>query len=540
MIGVIFRNEQRAAVEEFFELFKTPWEPWRPGVSYQTLLVGSGAAVPEVHARLLVIFGAEPRPSDAALGALPGVRQRGAELKDDTLPDVLPLYGDVMSFGAPSPAAGLMSGADGMFGVLHTSPGCHTLRIGYDLFEEVRILLGPGQPLSQAGSPALDLHIDSLRSWMVSAGVSFMEIPPSPAGYRFAVALTHDIDFVGIRRHKFDHTMFGFLYRATLGGLLDCMRGRQALKQTAQNLLAALKLPLVWLGLARDFWMQFDAYREIERGLAPTYFFIPFRGRAGDKVNAPHAERRAGPYELSEVAGLIQELKAEGCEVGVHGIDSWHDAVKGREELARVAALKGDANIGIRMHWLLQDEHTPRELEAAGYAYDSTSGYNDAIGYRAGTHQVFRPLGRERLMEMPMHIQDGALFYRTKLALSDAEAWRRCERVITNVERSGGVLTVLWHDRSLGPERHWGDFYRRLIAGLRARQAWFANAHAVVDWFRARRAVTFARSGETGCECSAVATLGLPQLLVREHRAGQPTRDVQWDGATRFQFQATN
>jgi hypothetical protein len=126
--------------------------------------------------------------------------------------------------------------------------------------------------------------------------------------------------------------------------------------------------------------------------------------------------------------------------------------------MARVAALKGDANIGIRMHWLLQDEHTPRELEAAGYAYDSTSGYNDAIGYRAGTHQVFRPLGRERLMEMPMHIQDGACSIAHQArAVGRGKPGAAAERVIANAELSGGVLTVLWHDRSLGPERHWGD-----------------------------------------------------------------------------------
>jgi hypothetical protein len=285
--------------------------------------------------------------------------------------------------------------------------------------------------------------------------------------------------------------------------------------------------------VAKDFWMQFDEYRQIERGLSPTYFFIPFRGRAGENVNATHASRRAGPYDLAEVAPLIRQLQADGCEVGVHGIDAWHDAAKGREELARVAALKGDARIGIRMHWLLQDEHTPRVLEEAGYAYDSTSGYNDAAGYRAGTHQVFRPLGRAGLLEMPMHIQDGALFYRTKLALSDAAAWQKCESVMNNAERSGGVLTLLWHDRSLGPERHWGDFYRRLIAELRGRKVWFANAAAIVDWFRVRRATSF-KPVSGGFELAARATTSLPPLVVREHRAGQTPRDTAWDGTTTF------
>src|SRR5262249_35983330 len=155
----------------------------------------------------------------------------------------------------------------------------------------------------------------------------------------------------------------------------------------------------------------------------------------------------------------------------------------------------GDHDIGIRMHWLLQDENTPRVLEQAGYLYDSTSGYNDDIGYRAGTHQVFRPLDCRTLLEMPMHIQDGALFYAGKLALPEAEAWRRCQDMIANTEQSGGVLTVLWHDRSLGPERHWGDFYERLVVELKRRGAWFANARDVVDWFRARRAVSFTAGG---------------------------------------------
>ncbi len=535
MIGVSFRDEQRPAVEEFFELFKTPWEPYRPQGVYHTLLVAADLPVPDTAARLVVVLGQAPRADDAALDVEQAVSLATTSLKLDI--GTLPLYGGVMGLRPGTQPEEAIFGVDGTFGVRRTLAGRQVWRVGYDLFEEVRILLGRGQPLESADSPTLDLHVELLRRWMRSAGVSFVEIPPVPAGYQFAVSLTHDIDFVGIRRHKFDHTMFGFLYRATVGGLIQLAKGRQSLRNTWRNLVAVLKLPLVWLGVARDFWMQFDVYRDIERGLAPTYFFIPFRGRAGDKVNAPHAERRAGPYDLAEVASLIRELKGEGCEVGVHGIDSWHDADKGREELSRIAEHKGDRDMGIRMHWLLQDERTPRVLEQAGYVYDSTSGYNDEVGYRAGTHQVFRPLDCTRLLEMPMHIQDGALFYAGKLALPESTAWLRCQTMTANAELSGGVLTVLWHDRSLGPERHWGDFYMRLVADLKRRGAWFANAGAVVDWFRTRRAVRFTAQG---CEASGAAPRGLPALTVREHRPGAPPRDVPWDGESTFQFQATH
>ena len=37
MIGVIFRDTQKSVVEEFFELFKTPWEVFRPNRSYDVV-----------------------------------------------------------------------------------------------------------------------------------------------------------------------------------------------------------------------------------------------------------------------------------------------------------------------------------------------------------------------------------------------------------------------------------------------------------------------------------------------------------------------
>ena len=42
------------------------------------------------------------------------------------------------------------------------------------------------------------------------------------------------------------------------------------------------------------------------------------------------------------------------------------------------------------MHWLLHDANAPSILEEAGYAYDSTLGYNETVGYRSGTTQVWQ------------------------------------------------------------------------------------------------------------------------------------------------------
>jgi hypothetical protein len=138
------------------------------------------------------------------------------------------------------------------------------------------------------------------------------------------------------------------------------------------------------------------------------------------------------------------------------------------------------------------------ELEHAGFGYDSTVGYNDTVGYHAGTTQVYKPFVTAKLLELPMHIMDTALFYPIYLNLSPRSAQEKIGQFIATAVRFGGALTVNWHDRSLAPERLWDDTYRRLLEECKARGAWFATAAQTVAWFQKRRAVTFVSTGDRG------------------------------------------
>jgi len=475
MIGVLPKAGQERAVEEFFELFKTPWEMYRPGRSYD-VVIATATDIPQVQASLIVLYGVEAK----------------------TL-----------------------------------QPGARVVRAAYDLFDEVRVLLTAGQPAARAHVPTLDVYIDTLRRWIVDAGVPLLEIPPSPAGYRFTVCLTHDIDFVGIRRHLCDHTMWGFLYRATFEALRKYLRGRLAFSRLMKCWRAAASLPFVYLGWARDFWDPFQWYLGVERGLPATYFVIPYKRRQGEHVPGPHAHRRAAAYDVLDIADATKTLVGHGCEVGVHGIDAWTDAGLGIAERKRVAGVTGQRHVGVRMHWLLSDRGTAAKLEHAGYSYDATCGYNETIGYRCGTTLPFRPLTTNTLMELPLHIQDGALFYPHNLNLDDDEAEARCRPLIEHARSTGGVLTVLWHDRSHAAERFWGDFYVAFVRSLRASNAWFATASQAVGWFRARRQVRFERVD--GAQGSGVRVRydGQPvdpPMTLRRH-AGTRTTDAPWNGA---------
>jgi len=548
MIGVLFQAEDAAAVAEFFELFKTPWEPYVAGREYDVVIT-TVSEVPEIDARLLLAFESDKCSLDDSLGLRPGLKHAAADLELGAAQ--VPIYTGVLTFEeiGDVQACALVDGQ--VAGVRKEFEDRFVLRLGYDLFKETGRLLQRGQPLEHAGVPSLDLHIDAIRRWILEAGIPLAEIVPVPAGSRFMVCLTHDIDFVGIRYHRFDHSMWGFLFRATIGTLRRFLRGKIGLKDLGRCWAAALSLPFVQVGWLKDFWLPFDWYLDVEQGLGATYYLIPFKRRAGDKVSARHPERRAAAYDVGDVSEWVRRLQEAGCEIGVHGIDAWHSVEKGSEERQRIGTVTGDSNAGIRMHWLLSDADTVRVLEDAGYDYDSTVGYNETPGYRAGTCQVYRPPGARRLLELPMHIQDGALFFPQRLDLSEKAAWELCSRFIQHARTHGGVLTTLWHDRSHGPERLWGSFYVRLVSELKGQNVWFGTAHEVTEWFRARRCVTFERCrGSDGAEriiASCHGTKPERPFVVRIHHALRETTgvrphnswtDLLWTGETEAELPA--
>jgi hypothetical protein len=485
MIGVVTNGAEHSTVVEFFELFKTPWEFWRPGTRYDVILC-SNSMVPENDARLLLVYGAQRQPFEKyrsiKTSCAPGhnfILFRGERI---------PIYGSCLLLEAVGNEVLVHKGTNSVPSGTQT-----VVRLGFDLFEEVHHLITNGQPPELAGIPTLELHISLLRELIVSLGVTLVEIPPVPAGHRFIVSLTHDVDHPRVRYHKCDHTMFGFLYRALIGSVLDFCRGRRSLQQVATNWKAALSLPLVFAGIVKDFWNQLDQYLELEKDLASTFFIIPTEGNPGVDSGGRTRAKRASRYSLADIADDLKKLLSANREIAVHGIDAWCDSAKGRSECERVQKITGTVETGVRMHWLYFDSRAPSTLEKAGFSYDSTVGYNETIGYRAGTTQVFKHVAVDHLLELPLHIMDTALFYPSYMNLSNERARAAILPLIENVTRFGGVLTINWHDRSLGPERLWGDAYLALLRDLRARMPWFATASQTVSWFRKRRTASFVR-----------------------------------------------
>ena len=534
MIGLAVSPPYLDVAEEFFELFKTPWERAVSGRRYRIVLSADGC-IGNLDADLFLMYGSAEQAVDREAGI--AVEHVNGPADVEWGESTFPIYGRAALFENGTHACALKAHGKSL-DYQHRIGARVVRRIGYDLFDEIRYLLTEGQPAARASTPTLELHLAVLRHLLIESNIPFLEIPPRPYGHDFICCLTHDVDFFGIRRHKFDRTLAGFMARASVGTLADLARGRRSLAEAARNLLAFCSLPLVYLGWVPDFWRPFEDYARVEDGRRSTFFLIPFKARPGLAPDGTLNAWRAAPYRISEIQEEAKRAADRGSELAIHGIDAWRDADAGRAELRQLNSLTGRNTAGVRMHWLYFAADSPRRLEAAGFDYDSTWGYNEAVGYRAGTSQVFRPMGSETLMELPLCIMDSALFYPSRMGLTRKEASEHCRQIVANARRFGGTLVINWHDRSLAPERLWGRFYEELLEEVaKGDRAWFTTAGEAVEWFRWRRSITFRQKGVTqgshvqvSAPCSAN-----PGALIRFYRPGvlgPEVEDTVFDGDT--------
>jgi hypothetical protein len=125
---------------------------------------------------------------------------------------------------------------------------------------------------------------------------------------------------------------------------------------------------------------------------------------------------------------------------------------------------------------------------------------------------------------------DTALFFPGYLDLTSKEASKWVDSIIDNAAQHGGSVTVNWHDRSIAPERLWGDFYVDLVNKLRNRGAWFSTASQAVSWFRKRRSAVFetvSRDSDTlRVKIGVDGDEELPRLRLRVHRPGGSSQDT--------------
>jgi hypothetical protein len=166
---------------------------------------------------------------------------------------------------------------------------------------------------------------------------------------------------------------------------------------------------------------------------------------------------------------VISWLHERGEETGVHpSYETFLSPAKLQREVQVLREVLGEKALGGSQHFLRWCPDTWVHWESCGLAYDSTVGYADRIGFRAGTCLPYRPwlfsLNREaRLIEIPLIVMDKTLTH--YMGLTPGRGLEEILRCVARCRSVGGVFTLLWHNGTLVNPRY-GDLYRRLLDSL--------------------------------------------------------------------------
>ncbi len=282
--------------------------------------------------------------------------------------------------------------------------------------------------------------------------------PPLYRGARFAVALTHDVDApwrwtkIGVR---------GAAARLKTHALA----GR--LGPAAHEARGLARVPVHKLRGTDPNWRFAEtAAEERSLGARSTFFLLAGHGHRADGA-APEVYDRLRPR-------LVETILESGSEVGLHGSYlAAGDLDRLARERATLAQLDGPL-LGHRYHYLRVDPHRNlAPLAGIGFRYDTSLGFPDALGFRAGIAHPFRPwdFAHDRpanLIEVPLAVMDATLAEERYAGLSAAQAKPRVVALLDWAAEHGGAFSILWHpERFDGPSaRGWDRLYFDLIEAV--------------------------------------------------------------------------
>jgi peptidoglycan/xylan/chitin deacetylase (PgdA/CDA1 family) len=220
---------------------------------------------------------------------------------------------------------------------------------------------------------------------------------------------------------------------------------------------AALKLGkllqfgrLYWQHLTRpDAWDNLEtiAAAVAQYGARSTFFILPEHHPGIDGTT--QADYPITPKLLQR----LDALEAHGHPWELHG--SLGTATE-PEALANNCNRIGHHGEGIRFHYLRWEPRlTPRVVEGI-FKFDSTLGFAEHFGFRHSYCHPFYPFDLESgrafsFLEIPLNVMDTTLHHPNYLQLSAPQILPALQPLFAEIEKFGGVLSILWHNDHFDP-----------------------------------------------------------------------------------------
>jgi hypothetical protein len=235
---------------------------------------------------------------------------------------------------------------------------------------------------------------------------------------------------------------------------------------------------------------------EAERGATASYLFTVPPPRGIGRYDCVYAPDDACTFwgERRRISDVIRAIAEAGFDVGLHGsYSAGVDAASLASERERLEHATGLGITSTRQHLLHWDVRwTPLLQEHAGFAVDSSLGFNRNVGFRGMTSLPFRwfDLAEQRpleLLQVPLVLQDVGLLGDWGLALDVERAMDVVRQFLERAREAQGAVTIVFHPDKLVHD-DWRLFYESALDAAVAHDAWVTSLARLGNWWREREA----------------------------------------------------
>lgn len=315
--------------------------------------------------------------------------------------------------------------------------------------------------------------LELLGALCSSIGVPKWPAATWPDGRSFAVALSHDVDFLPVRR--LDNTI-------------------QGAKTVLRHLLRQRDPGDAWR--AARGWLQALAAGRDPYGCVPEIIAreqaLGVRSSFQVAVGHRHANDVNYRIEDDKVRDYLRAITDAGFDLCLHGSYRSTENIQWYLDEVRLLSQRLARPLGSRQHFLSFDYDTLFDAqEAAGIQYDMSMGFPDQPGPRAGFSYPYFPYNlREdrpyRVLQISLFLMDVTL--RGYMGLRPAAAREVIGNCLDDLKARRGCASAVWHPIVFGGARDPGydTLYFDMVAQIDAMGGLATDGRTINAFWRSR------------------------------------------------------
>ncbi|MEM7161487.1 MAG: hypothetical protein AAF487_03510 [Bacteroidota bacterium] len=294
--------------------------------------------------------------------------------------------------------------------------------------------------------PIVNMYFGILKSYIAK---NFPELKFSE-NQRPTIELSHDLDYIkktsSLRLKQSAFQVYNGIRRFHL-------------KKIFSGLRFFFTSPIYW---------NFDFWKELEEkfGLKSVFYVYAKTNKRGLK------EWLLDPaYDIStneKLKTALKDLSQEGWRIGLHGSFNSADSFDLiQKEKAKLESAIHSPITKTRQHWLRYAEAKTPFFHEELFQEDSTLGWNDRIGFRAGIGSKFRPYNHKenrafKHYVIPQVIMDSNIFD-YGYGNEDVIIQQSKAMIIELAKQSNAHFSISWHPRTCHKEYAWQFAYEELL-----------------------------------------------------------------------------